>query len=353
MIRLRGITKVFRRRAKDQPVTALEEIDLEVERGAIYGIIGPSGAGKSTLVRLINLLEQPTGGQVVVDGTEITALQGAELRAARREIGMIFQHFNLLSSRTVYGNVALPLELIGFDRATIRETVEPLLELVGLTDKRDRYPAELSGGQKQRVGIARALASKPKVLLCDEATSALDPETTASILALLADINRRLGLTIVLITHEMSVIKEICHRVAVLERGRVIEEGTVLQVFTQPQAEITRRFIATATGISIPDALRQRLVAEAAPGTPLVARLSFRGESAMQPLISQVSRRFGVDLNLLHGRLDAIGNAGFGTLVVEASGAPGAVQAALAAFSSHHIEVEVLGHVATSLRAAG
>src|SRR3954469_10614634 len=227
MIEFHGVEKEFPGRGGGTAVRALDGIDLSIGRGEIFGIIGRSGAGKSTLIRVVNMLERPTAGRVSVDGVDMNALDGAGLRAARRGIGMIFQHFNLLSSRTVYDNVALPLELAGLKRAEIKEKVEPLLELVGLSDKRDRYPAELSGGQKQRVGIARALATEPKVLLCDEATSALDPETTQSILALLRQVNRDLGITILLITHEIPVIKEICDRVAVIENGRIVEEGEV------------------------------------------------------------------------------------------------------------------------------
>ena len=226
MIEFHGVEKEFPGRGGGAAVKALDGIDLSVGRGEIFGIIGRSGAGKSTLIRVVNMLERPTSGRVVVDGVDMNALDNSGLRAARRGIGMIFQHFNLLSSRTVYDNVALPLELAGLKRSEIRAKVEPLLELVGLGDKRDRYPAELSGGQKQRVGIARALSSEPKVLLCDEATSALDPETTTSILRLLADINAKLGLTIVLITHEMAVIKEICHRVAVWKQAASSSRAT-------------------------------------------------------------------------------------------------------------------------------
>jgi D-methionine transport system ATP-binding protein len=353
MIALHGIDKVFAAGNQHPPVVALAGIDLAVGHGDVFGIIGPSGAGKSTLIRVINMLERPTAGRVVVGGVDMTTLDGPALRAARRSIGMIFQHFNLLSLRTVFDNVALPLELAGLTHRERMARIEPLLELVGLTDKRDRYPAELSGGQKQRVGIARALASNPKVLLCDEATSALDPETTRAILRLLADINRRLGLTIVLITHEMSVIKEICDRVAVLENGRIVEQGRVFDLFVRPQAEITRRFVAAVVGAELPEPLARRIVPEAGPGSATVLRIIFHGETATEPLISVASRRFGVDLNILHGRIDAIQDAPFGTLVVAASGTPGAVQATLQFLISQHHDVEVLGHVAASLRAAG
>ena len=237
MIKLSHIEKTYD--SPSGPVKALRGIDLTIGRGEIYGIIGLSGAGKSTLVRCINMLERPTAGQVFVDGREMTALTPAELREARKSIGMIFQHFNLLSSATVYDNVAFPLKLAGMSAGDIRQRVEPLLKLVGLEAKAHQYPSQLSGGQKQRVGIARALASEPKVLLCDEATSALDPQTTKAILDLIRDINQKLRLTVVVITHEMQVIKEICDKVAVIDKGVIAEQGPVLEVFTNPQQPIT------------------------------------------------------------------------------------------------------------------
>ena len=240
-------------------VEALHNVNLTIPAGEVFGIIGRSGAGKSTLVRTINLLTRPSEGSVIVDGRDLTTLPAAQLRAARRDIGMIFQHFNLLSSRTVFDNVALPLELAGMKRDEIEATVLPLLELVGLTTQKDRYPAQISGGQKQRVGIARALASKPKVLLSDEATSALDPETTRSILDLLREINRELGLTIVLITHQMDVIKQVCDRVAVLDAGRVVEEGKVVDVFMQPHHEVTRALIGDVIAHELPPAMKARV----------------------------------------------------------------------------------------------
>ncbi|WP_207480995.1 methionine ABC transporter ATP-binding protein [Arenibaculum pallidiluteum] len=352
MIRFEGVEKQYPGRG-GAPVRALDGITAEVRRGEIFGVIGRSGAGKSTLLRTINMLERPTGGRVLLDGTDMGALDAAALREARRKVGMIFQHFNLLSSRTVYGNVAFPLELAGWDKARIRAAVDPLLDLVGLSDKRDRYPAELSGGQKQRVGIARALAAEPKVLLCDEATSALDPETTGSILRLLADINERLGLTIVLITHEMAVIKEICHRVAVLEGGRMVEEGDVFDVFVHPRHETTRRFVAGVTGGDLPETVSARIAPGwEGQGSP-VLRITFRGANANTPVISHLSRSYGLDLNILHGRIDQIRGAPYGTLVVEAGGPAEAVRSALSFLSSNELGVEVLGHVPATLVAAG
>jgi D-methionine transport system ATP-binding protein len=353
MIKLQDVTKVFSGRAGSRPVKALDGITLSVAAGEVFGIIGPSGAGKSTLIRVVNLLERPSSGRVEVGGVDITDLKGKSLRAARRGIGMIFQHFNLLSSRTVFGNVALPLELVGVPAAEIEQKVSQLLDLVGLADKRDRYPVELSGGQKQRVGIARALATDPKVLLCDEATSALDPETTRSILRLLADINKRLGLTILLITHEMSVVTEICRRVAVMESGRFIEQGDVLDVFVHPRTPTGRALVTTATGGDPPEVVMRRLVPQPVPGGGVVLRIVFRGSLADQPVISQLSRRFGTDMNLLHGHLDAIDDASFGVLVAEITGPPAGIHATIAFLHSNRLDVEVLGYVPPSLRATG
>ena len=247
MIELQHIEKIYHTASGD--LHALKDINLTINEGEIFGIIGLSGAGKSTLVRCINMLEKPTSGKVIVDGQEMTALGEEQLRKARQNIGMIFQHFNLLSSRTVYGNIAFPLEIQGMDKASIQKKVAPLLELVGLSDRADHYPSQLSGGQKQRVGIARALASDPKVLLCDEATSALDPQTTESILSLLRDINKRLHITIVMITHQMNVVKEICDRVAVIENGEIIEQGSMVDIFTNPQKATTKEFVGHPQGI--------------------------------------------------------------------------------------------------------
>jgi D-methionine transport system ATP-binding protein len=356
MIVLENVSKSYVPRgtsASTGSVQALDNVSLKVNRGEIFGVIGRSGAGKSTLIRLINLLERPTSGRVLVDGKDMTALNESGLRAARQEIGMIFQHFNLLSSRTVARNVALPLELAGRPRKEIEAEVEPLLELVGLADKRDRYPAELSGGQKQRVGIARALASRPKVLLSDEATSALDPETTASILALLADINERLGLTIVVITHEMDVIKRIAHRVAVLDRGRVAEEGDVYDVLTRPQTQLTQRLVAGVVDHGLPPEIADMISDKRAPGAATVLRIVFRDGAANTPVISRLSRDHGLDLNILHGRVDQIRGRPFGTLVVEAQGTPDQVQGAVSHLQSLSLGVEVLGYVGTAIAAAG
>ena len=257
MIELKNITKSFRQ--KDRIVTALSGVSLTVAAGKIFGVIGASGAGKSTLIRCVNLLELPTSGEVIVDGQNLTGLSRQQLAKARRQIGMIFQHFNLLSSRTVFENIAFPLELDNIPEDEIKKRVTDLLKLVGLEEKYNDYPSSLSGGQKQRVAIARTLASNPKVLLCDEATSALDPATTSSILALLKDINRRLNITILLITHEMSVVKAICDEVAVISDGKLIEQGSVSTIFSRPKTDLARRFIASTIKIEIPDDYKERL----------------------------------------------------------------------------------------------
>ena len=343
MIEIEGLTKVFQ--GTGQPVPVLKDVSLSIRQGEIFGIMGRSGAGKSTLVRCINLLERPTEGRVQVAGREITMLTGAALRQARRSIGMIFQHFNLLSSRTVYGNVAFPLELAGKSSKEIKETVLPLLTLVGLDDKLDRYPAELSGGQKQRIGIARALSSQPTVLLCDEATSALDPETTKAILTLLRDINRQLKLTIVLITHEMEVIKQICDRVAVLDQGRVVEQGTVFDVFTAPQADVTQRFVRDVMEHEMPEGLSERLRERTSDqGHPLI-RIVFTGPSANCPIIAEVVRRFDILLNILQGSVDYIQGLPYGNILVEAIGSDREIQKAIDYIHAHNLRAEIIGHV--------
>lgn len=344
MIVLTGIKKNYSSAAGS--VQALCGVDLSVRQGEIFGVIGKSGAGKSTLVRCINMLEKPSGGKVLVDNKDLTVLNERELREARKSIGMIFQHFNLLTSRTVFDNVAFPLELAGWSKAEIHKEVLPLLELVGLADKKDQYPAQLSGGQKQRVGIARALANKPKVLLCDEATSALDPQTTKAILELLKDINRRFHLTIVLITHEMQVIKEICDRVAVMEQGVVIEQGPVLDLFTNPQSATTRDFIRSIINYDLPDFFKDtEFLTEPAPDSALVLRLSFIGQIAEEAIIASLIRRFNVDASILYGNIDHIGSTLFGTLIVELTGQAVNIDSALSDLKTRDLGIEVIGYV--------
>ncbi|WP_026766419.1 methionine ABC transporter ATP-binding protein [Selenomonas ruminantium] len=329
------------------PVPALKGIDLEIAKGEIFGIIGLSGAGKSTLVRCINMLERPTGGKVIVDGQDMTALSDSELREARKDIGMIFQHFNLLSSATVYENIAFPLKLSGKSDSEIKAKVEPLLKLVGLETKAGQYPSQLSGGQKQRVGIARALASEPKVLLCDEATSALDPQTTKAILELIRDINKKLQLTVVVITHEMQVIKDICDKVAVIDKGVIAEQGTVLEVFTNPQQPITKEFISVLLSNDLPAAFRGgKISPEPAEDAYLLMRLTFIGESADDPVIADMIRKFPeVETTLLFGNLDHIKSTPFGRMIIGLRGENSQVQAALDYLKSRDLKEEVIGYV--------
>lgn len=338
MVRLEGLTKAFRQGGRE--VVALDGVSLEVRTGEIFGIIGLSGAGKSTLVRCINLLERPDRGRVWVDGVEMTALRPRELRAARRRIGMVFQHFNLLSSRTVFGNVAFPLEIAGVPAGTIRRRVMELLELVGLADRARAYPAQLSGGQRQRVGIARALASEPRVLLCDEPTSALDAETTAQILALLRQINRDLGITMLIITHELPVVQSICDRVAVMAEGRVEEVGETASVLTRPRSAAARRLVGAAAERALAH-LSGPAVGSGDPGRPpgKLFRLAFLGPVAEKPVISQVVRTFDVTVNIIYGSIDRIGATPFGTLVVAIEGSPAAVDAAVASLREWGVEV--------------
>ena len=353
-----GAAIVFDRVGKSYPqkggpdVMALEGISLAVPAGSITGIIGRSGAGKSTLLRMVNGLERPGSGRITVGGRDVGGATAAELRELRREVGMIFQHFNLLSSRTVRGNVALPMEIAGLPAAQIRARVDDLVARVGLEDLANRYPAELSGGQKQRVGIARALATGPKVLLSDEATSALDPQTTHSILELLRDINQKLGLTIVIITHEMQVIKEICDRVAVMENGLVIEEGSVIDLFVRPQTPTTKEFIRTIVSHDLPDIFAGLPFTDTPqPGSNLMLRLSFIGSSANEPVIAGLIRRFNVDVNILFGNIDHLKNTPFGTLLVEVSGDDAAIQSALRYLQEIELGIEVIGYVARNARA--
>lgn len=306
MIELQDISIAFT--AKDRTVRAVRNASLSIASGQIFGIVGTSGAGKSTLLRAINLLEPPDSGRVLLDGRDITGLKGAALRRERQKIGMIFQHFNLMLTRTVYDNVAFTLHIAGKSRQEISERVPELLGLVGLSDKADAYPAQLSGGQKQRVGIARAIANHPQVLLCDEPTSALDLETSAAILELLKEINERLGITIVLISHEMSVIKKICTRVAVMNAGQIIEEGEVYDIFATPREEFTRQLVEHTLNLDLPAHLTEDL-----RGTLL--KILFLGERAEQPLLSEVARRFGVSINILHGKIEYINKRALGILV--------------------------------------
>ncbi|WP_338675507.1 ATP-binding cassette domain-containing protein [Streptomyces sp. SCSIO 30461] len=310
MITTKGLTKVYQSRGRD--VTALDGVDLHVREGEVFGVIGRSGAGKSSLIRCVNLLERPTSGTVTVDGTDLTALAGRgnragrELRQARSRIGMVFQHFNLLSSRSVKDNIELPLEILGVTGAERSRRALELLDLVGLSDKDRAYPGQLSGGQKQRVGIARALAGSPKVLLSDEATSALDPETTRSILELLRDLNRQLGLTVLLITHEMDVVKSVCDSAALMERGRVVESGTVSELLATPGSELARELFPVTGDVTGPDRT--------------VVDVTFHGDTATQPVISQLSRTYNIDISILGAAMDTVGGRQIGRMRIELPG---------------------------------
>jgi len=345
IIAFANVSKVYPARNESAQVVALDDIDLQVPEGAIVGVIGKSGAGKSTLIRLINGLERPSHGHVLVNGTDVTALDERGLRRARRSIGMIFQHFNLLSSRTAFENIALPLEIAGFATSEIAGVVEPLLAMVGLSDKRDRYPAELSGGQKQRVGIARALATKPKVLLSDEATSALDPETTDQILSLLKTINAELKLTIVFITHEMSVVKKLADRVAVLESGRIVEQGTTFEVFANPRHATTRRFVGSIAGGHVPEWLLAKLRPQRLAGDSAVLHVGFVARGADQPVLSRLARNLGIDVNILHGQVETIAGHPFGSLFISVLAEPEILRATIAELRAGQNTVEHLGYV--------
>ena len=341
MIELTHISKDFA--SGGRTVHAVQDVSLSIGKGEIFGIIGFSGAGKSTLVRCINLLERPTSGSVTVDGKEMTALSARELRQARKKIGMIFQHFNLMPSRTVFGNVAYPLRGSGLSREQIADKVHRLLELVGIGDKAEAYPKQLSGGQKQRVAITRALANDPNVLLCDEATSALDPQTTKAILRLLKNLNEKLGITVVIITHEMAVVKEICDRVAVMEHGRVVEQGEVFNVFADPRQEITRSFIHTTSNLRKIEELIEEdsPVVQLKPGE-LIVRLSYIQRNVSEPLISTVSRKFDITLNIIFSDIAIVQNAPIGGTVAIISGEREQITQAIAYLIEKNVGVEVI-----------
>ena len=341
MIEFTHVSKDFG--SGEKMVRAVRDVSLTIQDGEIFGIIGLSGAGKSTLVRCINLLERPTNGTVVVDGKEMTALSPKELRLARRKIGMIFQHFNLMPSRTVFGNVAYPLQGQGLSKQAIQNKVRKLLKLVDIADKETAYPSQLSGGQKQRVAIARALANDPKVLLCDEATSALDPQTTKAILTLLKDLNQKLNLTIVMITHEMAVVKEICDHVAIMEHGQVVEQGEVFSLFADPKQPITQNFIRTTSNLQ----KIEELIAEGSPVVQLqpgevIVRLSYIQKNVSEPLISTLSQRFQISLNIIFADIEIVLDAPIGGTVAILSGEREQITKAMEYLIEKNVGVEVL-----------
>lgn len=340
MITIQNVKKIYS--SSKGKVTAVDDVSLEIKEGEIFGVIGYSGAGKSTLIRMLNGLEIPTSGSVKVADKIVSKITGSELRKARQEISMIFQHFNLLWSRTVRENIAFPLEIAGISKSQRLKRVDELIKLVGLEGREDSYPSQLSGGQKQRVGIARALANNPKVLLCDEATSALDPQTTDSILDLLVDINNRLGLTIILITHEMHVIRKICHRVAVMEEGKVVEMGPVLEVFKNPNAPITKRFVQQVTEPEETKETTRHLLEKYPEGK--VVQLSFVGDSTDQPLMTELIRNFGVTVNILQGKISHTQNGSYGTLFIHLNGPAEEVEKAIEYIITQQVGVEVIAN---------
>lgn len=341
MIELINVSKRFT--TKNKVVQALSDVSLTVEKGEIFGVIGTSGAGKSTLIRCVNLLEKPNEGKVIVDGIELTKLSDSQLTLERRKIAMIFQHFNLLSSRNVFDNVAFPLELEGKSKSEIKEKVDSLLELVGLKEKAKDYPANLSGGQKQRVAIARALANDPKVLLCDEATSALDPATTKSILQLLKSINQKLNLTILLITHEMEVIKSICDKVAVIDNGQLAEQGKVEQIFIHPEKEITKGFIQSSLNVELPSIYQNSISnINSEDNNPLV-KILISGNEAQSSVIINLYEKFNVKAKIISAQLEYVGHLNFGVLLLELK--EGNTNEALAYLENEYTNTEILGYV--------
>jgi len=342
MIAIKGLSKVFK--TDRNKIQAVDDLTLSIREGEIFGVIGYSGAGKSTFVRLLNRLEEPTSGHVMINNQEVTALNTKELRLARRDIGMIFQHFNLLWSRTVRENIAFPLEIAGMGTEEREQRVNELMGLVGLADRDNAYPSELSGGQKQRVGIARALANNPKVLLCDEATSALDPETTNSILDLLVDINEKLGLTIIIITHEMNVIHKICNTVAVMEKGAIVEQGNVLDVFMRPEQPITKKFVQQIMKEDNAEDGIYELLETYETGE--ILQLHFVDETANQALISQLAKAFPVDINILQGKITQTKSGAYGTLFIQVEGEEAEINRVITYIKEEtSVKVEVISHV--------
>lgn len=337
MIEIKDVTKIYR--AKGREIVGVKDVSLTIERGEIFGIVGYSGAGKSSLLRCLNLLEKPTSGDILIDGVSITKLGKKELREERLKIGMIFQHFYLISAKTVFENIAFALKAAGKTKDQIQRRTLELLKMVGLENQKDQYPAQLSGGQKQRVGIARALANDPKVLLCDEATSALDPNTTKAILSLLKSINKELGITIVLITHEMEVVKEICHRMAVMQDGEIIESGDVYTIFANPKEELTKTFISSVIQMDLPEPLLKNRKG-------IVIKIQFKGAIAEEAIVSELFQNFKVKGNILHGKIEYIQETPLGIFIMELIGDEGEVKRAIAYIEGRIENLEVVKHVA-------
>jgi len=343
MIELINISKIYS--VGQRKIVAINDVSLHVAQGSIFGIIGESGAGKSSLLRCVNLLERPSVGHVKIAGRELTTLSAPELRKERRRIGMIFQHFNLLGSKTVWDNIALPLKFINKKKDEIGSIIRPLIALTGLNGKETSYPHELSGGQKQRVAIARALATKPDVLLCDEATSALDPKTTQSILELLREINQKTGLTILLITHELDVIKTICDRVALMDKGKILEAQNVVDFFAQPQTALAKNIVENSLKMHLPEDLKRELSHQSATKKYPIVRIVFRGVLVREAVISMASRRFLIDISILQSNIEFIGKNAIGFLLAELKGESEPIEKTLRFFQDQHLEYEVVGYV--------
>ncbi|POU26379.1 MULTISPECIES: methionine ABC transporter ATP-binding protein [Acinetobacter] len=338
MIKFKDISKQYE--LKGQTLHALNRINLQIPTGSIFGIIGYSGAGKSTLIRLINLLERPTSGRVIINGTDFTALDAKSLRQERTQIGMIFQHFNLMQTKTLAANIEMPMKLLGWSKAEREKRLEELLDFIDLKHKRNAFPDELSGGQKQRVGIARALANHPKILLCDEATSALDPQTTKSVLQLLKRINQEQGITIVMVTHEMDVIETVCDYVAVMEKGDVIETGSTLQIFSQPQHPTTKNFIQTVLQQNLPVNILTNLENQ---NHQSIYCLKFLGSSAQETVIQGVIKQFDISLNILFANMTEINGSVIGQMFIQLLGDPAQITAAIQYLRDNGVQVDQAG----------
>ena len=336
MIEIRNVSKIYE--TKNKSVIGVDNVTLTIHKGDIFGIVGYSGAGKSSLLRCINLLEKPSEGEIIVDGQKLTALSSGALRQARLKIGMIFQHFYLINQKTIADNIRFALKAADYPSNRMDARIDELLEMVGLSDKRDVYPSQLSGGQKQRVGIARALANNPSILLCDEATSALDPKTTLSILQLLKDINKKLGITIVLITHEMDVVKEICNRMAIMQDGRVVESGDVYDLFASPKESLTQEFIKSVVSFDIPEAVLRDVRGE-------IVKIIFKGNIAGEGIISDMLQQYAIKGNFLHGTIEYIQERPLGIFIMEFIGDKALVSEAKQYLQKRGTIVEVIAHV--------
>jgi D-methionine transport system ATP-binding protein len=343
MISIRNLSKYYK--TKYQEIVALKDINLEIKPKEIFGIIGRSGAGKSTLIRCVNGLESPSSGKILIEGTCLTSMNSTQLRNARRQIGMIFQHFNLLQSRNVFENIALPLELVGMPTTQIYNRVNELLTLTHLENHTKQYPHQLSGGQKQRVAIARALANSPKVLLCDEATSSLDPSSTLSILELLRSINYELGITILLITHEMDVVKTICDRVAILHESQIIEECNVIELFTNPKTQVAKDLVRASSRMEIPRPVKEMLQKNATKNSGTILRIAYQGTSASQPILSYLIQQYRIIINILQGYIETIQDQVVGVMIVEVMGDKPNVEKSIQFLEQNGLHVEILGYV--------